>query len=54
MSVGTLSHVVAHTQLHSTLVELEFNSPVNTIKVMWSQSVYLGTPFLGRLSPLSS
>ena len=33
---------------------LEFYSPVNTIKVMLSQSVYLTTHFLGRLSPLSS
>ena len=32
---------------------LEFNSPVNTIKDMSRQSVYLTTLFLGRLSPLS-
>ena len=35
------------------LVVLEFNDPVNTIKVMSSQSVYLTIVFLGRLSPLS-
>ena len=33
---------------------LEFNSPVNTVKVMSSWSVYLTTPFLGRFSPLYS
>ena len=35
------------------LLWLEFNDPVNTIKVMSSWSVYLTTLFLGRLSPLS-
>ena len=35
-------------------LELEFYSPVNTIKVMLSQSVYLTTFFLGMHSPLSS
>ena len=30
------------------LVGLEFNGPVNTIKVMSSRSVYLTTLFLGR------
>ena len=35
------------------LAGLEFNDPVNTIKVMLSWSVYLSTLFLGRLSPLS-
>ena len=32
---------------------LEFNSPVNIIKVMLNRSVYQTTLFLGRLSPLS-
>ena len=32
------------------LIGLEFNGPVNTIKVMWSQRLYLTTLFLGRLS----
>ena len=32
-----------------TLVGLEFNGPVNTIKIMLSQSVYLTTLFLGRM-----
>ena len=35
------------------LVELEFNGPFNSTKVMLSWSVYLTTLFLGRLSPLS-
>ena len=35
------------------LVGLEFNGPVNTIKVMWSRSVYQTTLFLGRLRPQS-
>ena len=35
------------------LVGWQFNGPVNTIKVMLSQSVYLTTLFLDRLSPLS-
>ena len=35
------------------LVGLEFNKPVNTIKVMLSLSVYLTMLFLGRLSRLS-
>ena len=34
-------------------VGLAFNGPVNTIKVMWSWSVYLTTLFPDRLSPLS-
>ena len=34
-------------------VDLEFNGPFNTIKVMSSRSVYLTTLFLGRLCPLS-
>ena len=33
---------------------LKFYSPVNTVKVMSSQSVYLITHLLGLLSPLSS
>ena len=33
--------------------ELEFYSRVNTMKVMSSQSVYLTTLLMGRLSPLS-
>ena len=33
-------------------VDLEFNCPVNTIRVMSSLSVYLATLFLGRLSLL--
>ena len=36
-----------------SLVDLEFNSPVNTIKVMMSWSVYLTTLFLGGLFHLS-
>ena len=36
------------------LVDLEFNGPVNTIKVMSSRSVNLTTLFLGRLRPLSN
>ena len=39
---------------HFWLVELEFNGPVNTVKVMLGCSVYLTKLFLGRLSPLSS
>ena len=35
------------------LFELEFYSPVNTVKVILNQSVNLPTLFLGRLSPLS-
>ena len=35
------------------LAGLEFNGPVNTIKVMSCQSVYLTTLFLGRLTSLS-
>ena len=40
-----------HSKIHS-LVGLELNSPVNTIQVMLSSSVYQTTLFLGRLSPL--
>ena len=36
------------------LVGLEFNGPLNTIRVISSWSVYLTTLFLGRCSPLSS
>ena len=32
---------------------LEFNSPVDTVKVMSSESVYLTTLFMGRLCPLN-
>ena len=39
--------------LVAQLVGFDFNGPVNTIKVMLSQSVYLTTLFLGRLSPLN-
>ena len=35
------------------LVCLQFNGPVNTIKVKLSQSSYLTTLFLGRFNPLS-
>ena len=38
---------------HLDLVGLELRDPVNTIQVMLSQSVYLTTPFLGRLGTLS-
>ena len=38
----------------SRMVGLELNSPVNTIKVMLSPSVYLTKLFLGKLSLLSS
>ena len=40
-------------QDYSSDVFVEFNDPVNTIKIMSSRSVYLTTLFLGRLSPLS-
>ena len=33
--------------------EVDFYGPVNTMKVMSSQSVYLTTLLLGRISPLS-
>ena len=42
------------TNLAGWLVGLEFNSPVNTVKAMSSQSVYLILLFLDRLHPLSS
>ena len=35
----------------SGLIGLEFDSPVNTIKIISSRSVYVITLFLGRLSP---
>ena len=35
------------------LVGLEFNSPVNIIKFMFSRSIYLTSRLLGRLSPPS-
>ena len=35
------------------LVGLVLNGQINLIKVILSRSVYLTTPFLGRLSPLS-
>ena len=38
---------------HMWLAGLEFNSPVNAVKVMLSWSVYIATLFLGRLSPLA-
>ena len=41
-------------RLHTLTVGLEFNGPVNTIKVTSSQSVYLTTLFLDILSPLST
>ena len=47
-----LPSVVARYQYFG-LVGLEFNNPVNTIKVMSSQSVYLTTLFLGSF-PLNS
>ena len=46
------SNVWKKLQKDKTLVGLEFNGPVNTVKVKSSQSVYLTTLFLGRLSPL--
>ena len=44
------SGIYGYKRLTSWLVGLEFNSQV--LKVMLSQSVYLNTLFLGRLSPL--
>ena len=38
--------------IYTLVVGLEFNSPVNCIKVMLSRSVYLTTLFLGRVSPI--
>ena len=35
-------------------IRLEFNSPINTIKVMLIRSVYKTTIFLGRLKQLTS
>ena len=39
-------------QWSNMLADLEFNDPINTIKVMSSWSIYLTELFLGRLSPL--
>ena len=50
---GIYSHNFCWTYSKENLVGLEFNSPVNTVRVMLSWSVYLTTLFLGRLSPLS-
>ena len=36
------------------LLRMEFNGPVNTIKVMSSQSVYLTSLFQSRLSPIGN
>ena len=51
---NSIDLVESHFQEKQLLIWLAWNSPVNTIKIMSSRSLYLAKLFLGRLSPQSS